>query len=333
MNHYQTQTSSKKLSSQVKRNLNGLATSLKELPKQLKPKSLLEIINTYDAKTIAYTLSPLEQLKRLALQGICKTNPNLAGELSYKHFKHARKRINYSQKELPQNAKPFSLDYKKGQLKGYSWGNSSKRIYLVHGWESTLSLMTNFVNPLVEMGYQVIAFDAPGHGKSSTQDTGLCDFMQALTSVIELFGNPHAIIAHSCGAAATTLMLEKNPSIKPEKVILLAPMPSQQIKLDIYSDIAKLPSHIKHKLKNKLEQNTGYSLDELKLSTAAQSISTNALIIHDQNDSLIPHKESFEIAKNWKNSSFVTTQGLGHIKLLFCPKIISQSCNFIGNNQ
>src|SRR5438105_1441963 len=49
----------------------------------------------------------------------------------------------------------------------YRWGKADRRILLVHGWGGKAAQFFSFVGPLLENGFEVIAFDAPAHGLSS----------------------------------------------------------------------------------------------------------------------------------------------------------------------
>lgn len=313
----------------VSKTLQPVSDFFKALTETLKPKSAMEVIQNYDARTIAFHLNPVEKAQVQTLRMLCQTNPQLAVDLAYQRLQTPRNRIHYHKADLPEGAEAFSIPYRQGKIRGYSWGKSDKRIYLVHGWESTLSLFSQTIEALKEAGYQVIAFDAPGHGKSDRQKTGLADFIQLLKHVISLKGSAYAIIGHSCGAAATTIMLKQHPELSPKKVVLLAPMSSMKTKLKIFNEIANLPKDIQGKIEERLERDSGMSLEDLDLAEASKAITVPALIIHDQNDSLIPYKNSLAIARNWKGSSFKSCSGLDHIRLLFNQAIVKQVSQFV----
>ena len=57
------------------------------------------------------------------------------------------------------------------KLKGYRWNKGQPvKILILHGFASAAHKFHRYVLPLIEKGYEVIAFDAPGHGSS---DSGL----------------------------------------------------------------------------------------------------------------------------------------------------------------
>ena len=94
-------------------------------------------------------------------------------------------------------------------------------VILAHGWEGRGSQLTPFVAPLLERGYSVITFDAPGHGASPGSRSSLPHFAWAVRGVADAAGTPHAIIAHSLGCAAATLALRDGLSV--HRLVYLAP--------------------------------------------------------------------------------------------------------------
>ena len=275
----------------------------------------LGAIAKLDTRKLVYHLSPVKRVQLSALHLLCQTNPDLAATLALRHFTKPRRRLGYTLHDLPKGARAFTLPYRNGNLRGYSWGEGERTVYLVHGWESLTLLMSNFVEPLLQQGFRVVAFDAPGHGHSDTQATDVVDFSRALAHVIRHVGEAYGIVAHSCGGAATTLMLENNPDITPTNVVLVAPMPSLQKHVEVFQELAALPGHVFARFIEGLERRLGMSILEVDAASAAQHVKAKGLIIHDLDDSLIPHSAGYWIAKNWQDSSFVTTTGLGHLNI------------------
>ena len=48
------------------------------------------------------------------------------------------------------------------QVTVYRWGISHQRILLCHAWGGRGTQLGDFILPLVQSGYEVVAFDAPG---------------------------------------------------------------------------------------------------------------------------------------------------------------------------
>jgi alpha-beta hydrolase superfamily lysophospholipase len=59
------------------------------------------------------------------------------------------------------------FDLPHGFLRVFHWGESGPLVLLAHGWSSCAARLVDFVEPLMSAGFQVVGFDAPGHGASS----------------------------------------------------------------------------------------------------------------------------------------------------------------------
>src|SRR5262249_13317923 len=90
-------------------------------------------------------------------------------------------RVNSLQRGILRRAEALSVAFQDGQLRVYRWRNDGPTILLAHGWSSRAARLTGLVTPLVNAGFQVIAFDAPGHGAS----TGWCADMQSYQRAFE----------------------------------------------------------------------------------------------------------------------------------------------------
>ena len=69
---------------------------------------------------------------------------------------------------------------------------------------------------LADAGYRLVTFDAPAHGRSSGSHIDLMEYVDALLEVSRKVGPLHGIIAHSFGATATLLALEKGLTLRKE---------------------------------------------------------------------------------------------------------------------
>jgi alpha-beta hydrolase superfamily lysophospholipase len=86
------------------------------------------------------------------------------------------------------------------RLPCWSWGQGQARLLLVHGWGARACQLSNFVAPLVAAGFEVVAFDAPGHGIASGCRTSLAEQTRALRMVARETGRPDAIVAFGTGS-------------------------------------------------------------------------------------------------------------------------------------
>ena len=77
-------------------------------------------------------------------------------------------------------------------------------------------------------------------------------------------------------------------------------------------------------IKNHLEYKFQKQFDDISIDSMVRKINTKGMIIHCENEIDAPVEHAKYIHKNWKNSTLLLTQNLGHRKILK-NKDVSQS--------
>jgi alpha-beta hydrolase superfamily lysophospholipase len=57
----------------------------------------------------------------------------------------------------------FRVSWEGVSIACWRWGQGPA-VHLIHGWGGNAGDLSRLVSPLVERGFSVVAFDAPGHG-------------------------------------------------------------------------------------------------------------------------------------------------------------------------
>ncbi|MCC6605897.1 MAG: alpha/beta fold hydrolase [Anaerolineae bacterium] len=265
-----------------------------------------------------------------ALNGLDRIAPQVSTRLLLSKFVQPRrkKECNYESR-LPAGAQRLAVQYNNLALTGWVWGGNGPSVLVMHGWESHTGRMTPLIKPLVAQGYRVFALDAPGHGLSPQVPTHLQDVSAAIGAMLSQHGPFYGVIAHSFGAAATAVCLARHPELMPEKVVLLSPMRDLAQHLDIFAGIAQLSPERKTRLKALVAQRPGLSFEACSAVAAVRHFATPGLIIHDQDDRLIPHAVGQEIAQNWAGAQFVSTSRLGHRRGLGNAQVIGHIVGYL----
>ncbi|MEQ8674462.1 MAG: alpha/beta fold hydrolase [Aggregatilineales bacterium] len=214
--------------------------------------------------------------------------------------------------QLPAGARRIDVFHNLTKITGWAWGEAGPSILLIHGWEGHTGRMIPLIEPLLQQGYRVFTLDAPGHGLSPATKTNLVDVGYAIQAMMEQHGPFFGIIAHSFGAAATAIMLAREPQLMPEKLVLLSPMRDLQQHFDIFASIAQLSPTLKKRVRELAVKHVGQSFESVSTVKGVSMLRNPGLVIHDWHDTLIPYEVGETIAHHWHGCQFISTEKLGH---------------------
>ncbi|MBK5114645.1 MAG: alpha/beta hydrolase [Candidatus Heimdallarchaeota archaeon] len=241
-------------------------------------------------------------------------------------FTPRKRKIREEFEYLDKQSTIMNIPFKDGFLKVREWGSGST-ILLVHGWNANWSHFGKLIPVLLNQGYRVVAYDAPAHGESSGKETNIVEMSNALLAIKNEIGEIYAVVGHSLGGATTALALKRGLNVP--KVVLSAPPMSIKQVIDIYSSMLYLPNKIKQRLYSETEKRIEHTLDEVSAYSFAHNMQIPLLLFHDVNDEYVPYESSQHLAKIWKGTKFVSTQGLGHRRLLWNSDVHQQIMGFL----
>lgn len=211
----------------------------------------------------------------------------------------------------------------------YEWGNSPKKVLLVHGWSGRGTQLFKIAETLVENGYSVVSFDAPSHGKSSGNSSIMLEFIASIKEIDTKFGPFDAAIGHSLGGMA--LFNAVKDGFKINKLVTIG---SGDIVKDIIDEFVgkiNLKKSTGVLLSQFFEKKYGKSMDSFSAYLSAKQVEFPVLVIHDEDDLDVPLYAAIHIHKQLKNGSLMVTKQLGHRKILGDEKVIAKTIDFIKN--
>jgi pimeloyl-ACP methyl ester carboxylesterase len=209
----------------------------------------------------------------------------------------------------------------------YHSGASLKKILLVHGWSGRGTQLVKFAEAFEKLGFQIVSFDAPAHGKSPGNNTLMPDFIASILEIEKQFGPFEAAIGHSLGGMSLLNAVKEGLQIKRLTII-----GSGDIVKDIIDDFVKklqLNSKIGDLLRIHFEKKSNRTMDSYSSFHAATEISIPVLVIHDENDEEVPVSCAHHIHQHLKNGDLMITQNLGHRKILGDAAVIQKTIQFI----
>ena len=269
------------------------------------------------------------QLMQFGFRAIGTAAPRLAGRCAYRlWFKTYRYQEPERERRLLAQAERLTLNSTSGPVAAYRWGTTAPSVLLVHGWNGRGAQMGAFVEPLQALGYSVIAFDAPGHGRSTGSRTDVFEVGATIRALADRYGPLHALVAHSFGAMCSAVAL--NTGLPCERVVCISPPASADWLLEKFGELLTLPPRVQTRLRHLFARDYGDDVWERASPRAlVQTLSTPALVIHDENDTDVPWQQGEAVAAAWQGARFLRTRGLGHRRILRDRKVIDAAIDFI----
>jgi pimeloyl-ACP methyl ester carboxylesterase len=244
-------------------------------------------------------MSKIVKLVGKTLNGLSYIAPKFASKKALDLFSTPRKgRVNAYQETFLESATKAIIKYNHLDVATYVWKGTNKKILLAHGWESNTSRWNTLIEDLKKDQHTIIALDAPAHGNTSGK------FFNAI-----LYAE---CIGHSVGGMATGFYQYKYQNKHLEKLILLGAPSEFTGVFKRYVDMLGYNSRIENGLNTLVEERFNQKPEHFSLANFSKTIDTKALLIHDENDNIIPYEDAKLIDKNYKNATLISTKGLGH---------------------
>ncbi len=276
------------------------------------------------------------RIAKVALQTAFGVSEGLGTTLAEKLFTTPRRYSRPSrEREFLATARPRSIEvtlrsprwqHAKRTVAAWRWG-FGPAVMLVHGWEGRGSQLGQFVQPLVEAGLSVIAFDAPGHGSSSEHQLYLTDLADCVADVAAEAGPLHAIIAHSFGCAAV-LLAHARSGLEVERTIFVAPNAILDDSIHNFARTLGLDDADRTLLEHRLVAQTGVTFSSLKIDRLTAGRESALIVFHDEDDREVPLSQGERLVAAWPGAQLVTTKGLGHRRILRDCDVIAAAVSF-----
>ncbi|MEL6132923.1 MAG: alpha/beta hydrolase [Bacteroidota bacterium] len=246
-----------------------------------------------------------------------KLAPSWTANLAYKFLTNPRfHKLRPFEKEAIAKAEKEDIPILGFQIRTYKWTGGDKKILLIHGWEGQGGNFGMLIAPLQALGYTVYAFDGPSHGFSSKGKTSLFEFGEVVAALFKRFQVQDAI-SHSFGSVATSFALWNHRDIAIQKLIMITTPDRFEDRVKDVSQLVGVSDRTQKRLMDRIARETGYDPYDLAVSTYSNDLNVQeALIIHDQDDRVIPIAQSQSVADTWKVARLVKIANTGHFRIL-----------------
>jgi pimeloyl-ACP methyl ester carboxylesterase len=203
------------------------------------------------------------------------------------------------------------LSYDDIPVRTYRWLGKKQTVLLAHGWESNTYRWNELIGILKKLDYNIIGVDAPAHGRSGSRRFNAILYSEFIHVAAKRF-KANVIIGHSVGGMSALIQQQKykNPHLK--KIVLLGSPSNFTGILNRYAKLMGYTNNVKHGIDKLIEKRFGNPSSFYNTANYAKNIEPIGLIIHDENDKVVPYSDAKDYALHYTNSKLITTKACGH---------------------
>ena len=258
----------------------------------------------------------------LYLDTLSFVSPSYAAEKGFKLFcRPFRLPSNDKQVAFFNSADKFQLLHEGFKIQGYRWGNGSKKILFLHGWQSHTYRWKPYVEALSKEDYTIYSLDAPGHGLSSGNFLSVPLYSSLIATFLKQHNDVHTVVGHSLGGFSLLYTFYQEPALPVDRMILLAPPGEASDFITSFKRTLGISDRTLRLVVDNFARRYHVTPDFFSARKFAESIRIKGLIIHDEDDTEAPYHYSLPLQQAWPDSRLVTTKGFGHnLKSAFVVK-------------
>lgn len=225
-----------------------------------------------------------------------------------------------NRKKLPrifEQAEKLHFTFHNYRIRGYRWNHpADHKILILHGFESSVINFDRYVKPLIKEGYEVLAFDAPAHGRSTGKEINVVIYKDFVVYINQHYGPVKNYMAHSLGGLALGIALEEIKHDETYKAVFIAPATETTTAIESFFKFLKLDEHVRQEFDDVILQKSGHSPEWFSIARAAENIKAKVLWLQDEDDQMTPMKDVTPIMKKrHSNFQFRISKGLGHRRI------------------
>lgn len=223
------------------------------------------------------------------------------------------------------------------RVRVYHWkaaNPSAPKVLVVHGFDSGMRFLADFVPSLLEAGFEVMGLDLPGHGESEGKTVNYIWATESIQQVQRLYGTAYGIVGHSFGGAMSVLSSTGNPptveAIPVEKLVLIAAPNRLPNTLSRFRAQVGFGPRVDEAFRRKLARLGGRERADYGMDSNLAGSGIPTLVIHDRGDKEVPFTDAEEMSA-LAEVSVKPVEGWGHNRILGAPEVIESSVEFLAN--
>jgi len=240
-----------------------------------------------------------------------------AAEKAFEIFCTPQSRKKKKMPKVFETAEKLHFDLNGITVRGWRFNHpATRKVMIIHGFESSVINFDRYIKPLIKKGYEVLAFDAPAHGRSGGKKINAPLFKRTILEINKKFGPVHSFMAHSFGGLAVSLALEEISHTNDFRLALIAPATETSTAIKTFFKFLQLEPAIQPEFEKIILKTGGVSSDWYSIKRAMNHIRAKVLWFHDEEDEITPLSDVLKVkALNYPNIEFVISKGLGHRRI------------------
>jgi len=268
---------------------------------------------------------------RANLQLLSMVSPKKAAKKAFKLFCTPFTRSSTVPAPIFDEGELLSFMIDETLISGYRWNHpAKKKALIVHGFESSSINFHQYITGLIKADFEVLAFDAPAHGRSGGKRILLPEYINMIHAVIDRYGPVGNYIAHSFGGLALMHALETVPNKDISKITLIAPATETTSAVDRFFRMFNLSGTVRAHFDELIIKKGGAALTHFSIRRAIKHTTAPIMWIHDDTDRVTPLADALKVKEdNHDHLQFVTTTGLGHRRIYKDEGVIRQVIDFL----
>jgi len=216
-----------------------------------------------------------------------------------------------------EEAEQLQFRFESQRITGYRWNHPSERkLMIIHGFESSVINFDRYIKPLTRKGYEVLAFDAPAHGRSTGKRINAVMYKELISHIYRNYGPVQSFLAHSLGGLALCLAIEEIKHDQNYRVALIAPATETTTAIDLFFRFLQMDEAVRKEFEKRIIKLREKPPAWYSIRRALKNIRAKVLWFHDEEDNITLLSDAMKVKEeNFSNVEFVITKGLGHRRI------------------
>ena len=273
---------------------------------------------------------------RARLHILTLVSPRQAAKKAFSLFCTPRRKPGKKRSPLFDKGEELSFHLEGHSVRGHRWlphqasSDTLKKVLIAHGFESSSRNFEQYVNAFLKRGYEVLAFDAPAHGRSGGGRITLPLYVDMIRAIYDRYGPIHSLMGHSLGGLALSLFLESIAHDRSTRLVLISPPVEMVSAVDMFFQMLELDNDVRTAFDEYAYHLSGRPFSWFSLRRTLHGIKAEVLWLHDEDDDITPLADTLPVKKDGHpNVRFIITKGLGHRKIYRDGDVIRQVAAFV----